>query len=334
MTSTELRGGAAAEVPPPRAFDVVVVGGGPAGLSAGLWAARYRRRTAIVDAGAPRNAATEATHGYLGWDGAPPDRLRAAALRDIARYPGLHLFDRCRVTGVRRRHDDLFVTLEDGGVLSARRLVIATGVRDRTPSIEGFDEHYGSNVFHCAACDGYETQGKHVVALGWSANVAGFAVGLLDWAASVTVVTNGARFEGDEQTRAALAAAGVPIVEASVASCDGVRGDLHGVTLADGRRLPCEVMFFSIGHDQRDPTAADLGCAINRDGCVVVDDTGAATVPGVYAAGDITPGLHLIQVAAASGTVAGIGAAQSLRGDRTVAWSPPPAPRPESVVHH
>jgi thioredoxin reductase len=171
------------------------------------------------------------------------------------------------------------------------------------------------------------------VVLGWNANVAGFAVGLLDWAASVTIVTDGMRFEGDGQTRRNVQAAGVEIVEAAVRRCNGRRGGLRGITLTDGRNLACEAMFFSIGHDPQDATATELGCATDGEACVVVDDEGATTVPGVYAAGDITPGMHLIQVAAAKGVVAGIGAAQSLRGDNSVAWSPNPAPAPDEVVH-
>lgn len=228
--------------------------------------------------------------------------------------------------------DDRFVLTVDGAEHEALRLILATGVEDAFPQVEGFFDHYGASVFHCPSCDGYEARGRNVVVLGWSEHVAAFTVTLLDWAASVTLVTDGRRFPGDEEQREALASYGVRVFEDVAERFVGTRGSLTGVTLRGGEELPCEMAFFSVAHKPRNALARMLGADTTPEGCVVVDADNQTTVPGLYACGDLTPGMQLIQVAAAKGAVAGINAAQSLRGERGAPLSPEPAPDPEGVA--
>ncbi|MBC7677369.1 MAG: NAD(P)/FAD-dependent oxidoreductase [Pseudorhodobacter sp.] len=306
-----------------REVDAVVVGGGAAGLAAALWLARYRRSVVVLDSGDYRAASVEASHGYLGRDPQKPMDLLARGREELLAYPTASLV-RGRADTAVRRADGCF---EVAGLL-AQRLVLATGVVDTFPSVEGFAEHYGASVFHCPACDGYEARDRDVVALGWDARLVGFSLTLLNWARSITVVTDGHAFEGDGGARGELAGHGVEVLERDAVRLLGSRGDLRGLCLDDGRELLTSLVFFSVNHTPQVDLAATLGCALDAEGYVVVDAQGQITVPGVYAAGDLTPGLQLVQVAAASGTVAGVGAAQSLLGSAGSPTAPRPGPAP------
>ena len=279
----------------------------------------------LVDGGERRNRWVERTHGYLGLDPVDPTTLIDRGCEALLVYPTAELVSD-RATSAQRREDGTFAVETAGGTLVARRLVLATGVEDRFPEVEGFFEHYGADVFHCPTCDGYEAQDKRVVAFGWSEDVAGFALSLLDWAAEVTVVTDGSAFEGDAACRAALHRHGVAVLEDDAEALLGQRGELEGVRLRGGTTIPCELAFFSIAHRPRTELAVLLGCALTEEGCIVVDAHGQTTMPGVYAAGDAVPGLQLVQVAAAQGAVAGVGCALSLRGEPAGPRAPAPAP--------
>jgi thioredoxin reductase len=312
-------------------FDAVVVGGGPAGLSAATWLARYRRSVVVLDSGEYRNRWVHRSHGYLGDDPADPMRLLERAREDLGRYETVQV-RRDRATAARRDDAGHFVVTTDAGELVALRLVLATGVVDQFPEVEGFLDHYGTSVFHCPTCDGYEARDRRVVVLGWSENVAAFALGLLDWAGELTVVTEDRPFEGEGRHRDALARHGVALLEDDAVAFEGERGDLCAVHLASGVRLPADLVFFSIAHHPRSDLAASLGCELTPEGCLVVDEAGCTSVPGVYAAGDVTPGIQLAAVAAGKGTVAGVSCAASLRGEAGATTSPAPGPDPASEV--
>jgi thioredoxin reductase len=237
------------------------------------------------------------------------------------------------VTRAQRADGEGFtVALADGSQLRALRLVLATGVQDAFPDLEGFDEHYGASAFHCPSCDGYDVQGQDVIAFGWDERLVGFATSLLDWARSVTVVTDGRRFAGDQACRTVLDRYDVALVETPARRMCGSRGELTGVELADGRVVPGSVLFFSVAHRPRTDLARMLGCRVDDDGYVAIDEQGETSVPGVYAAGDVAPGLQLVQLAAAQGTAAGVAAALSLQGEAGSPRSPRPAPDAVSEV--
>ena len=296
--------------------DVCVVGGGPAGLAAATWLGRYRRSVIVLDSSEQRNRWVTSSHGYLGADPADPADLLQRARDDLAKYATVQLLAG-KATSAQCSVDGLFsVTLETGGEVHARRLVLAMGVRDEFPDIPRFFDFYGRSIFHCPSCDGYETRGKAVVVFGWSEHVAGFARGLLDWAASVRVVTDGRPFDGDDVHRRQLSDLGIDVVEDEVVELCGADGDLAEVRLRHGGVVPCERAFFSIAHHPRTWLAEQLGCELTGEGCLSVDHEGRTSVPGVYGAGDITPGMQYIATAVADGTKAGTACALSLRDDQ------------------
>jgi thioredoxin reductase len=295
-------------------FDVVVVGGGPAGLSAATWLARHRRSVAVLDSAEQRNRWVDSSHGYLGSDPCRPEDLLERARQDLAAYPDVRIMPAKARKTVHDADGAFRVDLEDGSGLRAARLVLATGVEDEFPDLPGFFDHYGTSVFHCASCDGYEAKDRAVVVFGWSSHVPGFAAGLLDWAASVTVVTDGRVFEGEDEQRMALARLGVSMLTDEVVElCVGQDGLLEAVRLRDGGVVACQLGFFSIEHRPRTALAEQLGCELDGDGHVVVDEQMQTTVPGVYAAGDLAPGMQMIQAAAGQGAVAGSACGLSLR---------------------
>lgn len=302
--------------------DAVVVGGGPAGLAAASWLARYRRSVVVLDSRDYRNKQVEQSHGYLGRDPQAPSDLLAKGRQEVLAYPTAEIRF-AEATTASRRDDGLFTVGDD---LLAHRVVLAQGVKDAFPAVDGFFEHYGASVFHCPACDGYEARDRHVVALGWDAHLVGFATTLTNWARSVTVVTNGVRFQGDDECRTTLSDNGIALLERDAVRFVGTRGDLTGVELDGGEVLECSLALFSVAHRPRTELAVELGCELDDEGYVRVDGEGQTTVQSVYAAGDLTPGLQLSLVAAASGVVAGVGAAQSLFGRRGAPTSPEPAP--------
>jgi thioredoxin reductase len=314
--------------------DCVVIGGGPAGLAAATWLARYRRDVVVVDSRDYRAKDVERSHGYLARDPQRPVEFLQTAREQLLAYRTVSYLT-TTVAAAERIDDGTFlVRLADGSELAALRLVLATGVVDACPDLEGFADHYGASAFHCPACDGHEAEDRDVVAYGWDERLVGFASSLLNWARSVTVLTSGRSFDGDNACRLVLGRHDIEVVETPAVRLLGPRGQLEGVELADGRIIPASLFFFSVDHQPRVELARGLGCRIDDDGYVQVDDAGRTSVAGVFAAGDVVPGLQLVQVAAAKGVAAGVGAALSLQGEAGSPLSPSPAADAPGEVEH
>lgn len=310
--------------------DVVVVGGGVGGLSAAMWLGRYRRATLVVDSGDQRNLPSRGSHGYLTRDGVPPEELLELARRDAIAYEVVRV-ESGEVTSIHRAGDDFEVAIGDRHVL-AHRILLATGVSDVHPDIPGFDDLYGRAVFHCSCCDGFEARGQEVVAIGWGEHTAGYALDLMEWGARVTLVTNGETFEGDDVFRVALGRNNIEIVEERVIELQRDGTSMTGARLESGEIVSGTMAFFSIAHRPRVSLAQELGCDIDDDGYVEVDEHGRTSVEGVFAVGDVTPGEQLIQVAAAAGAIAGIACAMSLRGSESASQAPMPGPDPDEEL--
>lgn len=291
-------------------YDAVVIGGGPAGLAAAGWLARFRKKTLVLDSCEYRNRWVDKAHGYLGHDPVNPGGLLEAAHGQLAAYPNLTII--CTTAESAGAVEGGFRVTSGDGVFFARRLVLATGTRDAFPEIPGFFEHYGSEVFHCPVCDGYEAKDRKTAVLGWNDQVTSFAVELTNWAKTVTVVAQGNRIDHDDRVRERLGRHGVTLCEEDAVELLGKRGSLEGVRLESGEILDCDYLFFSLPEHPVNRLARLLGCELDEDGHVIVDRQGRTSVGGVYAAGDLTPGEQLIQVAAGEGTLAGVTCAESL----------------------
>jgi thioredoxin reductase len=294
-------------------FDVVVVGGGPAGLSAALVLGRSRLRVALVDGGTPRNARARELHTYLGRDGVPPLDLLQAGREEVARY-GV-AFHAGEATAVRREASGFRVHLAGGERLRCRRLLLATGVVDPLPRLEGIEELYGISVHHCPFCDGWEHRDERLAVYGRGAAGARFAVKLTRWSPDVVLITGGpSRLRlGERQLLEQLA---IPVRSEPIARLEGSNGKLRRVVFAEGEPLERDALFFGSRPRQRCDLAAALGCRFTNKGVVHTNHLQEAGVPGLYVAGDASRDVQLAIVAAAEGTKAGVAIVGDLERER------------------
>ena len=299
-------------------YDCIVVGAGPAGLSASLFLARYRHSTLTFHHNNPRNEYAHGIHGFLGHHGIPPAELLAKGREEVLEHGGRIV--EARVKGVERISADRFRVSTDRGndkeqTFEARRLLLATGLRDLTPDCRGFREFYGVSVHHCPDCDGYECRDQRVAVLGSGSKTAGFALGLLTWTNRVTLITGGDAGDMTAGDRAKLASFNIEVRDQSITALEGdsESNRLSRVLFTDGDTLESDALFFNLGTELASDLHELLGCKLDKEsGLVWVDQTQQTSVEGVYAAGDITPNSQLAIVAAAEGAMAAIHMHQSL----------------------
>ena len=287
-------------------FDVVVVGGGPAGLSAALNLVRARATVLLVDAGRPRNAATLRSHGYLTRDGVSPAELRSLGRAELAAYPDAQLLDRVNVTRIARL-DDGFLVETVGRTSASRRSVradtvlLATGLRETLPDLPSLRSYYGMSVFSCVACDAWDLRDAPLALIGQTHDLHERAVHLARWSDNLTVFTNGSPVLGDWQA-ADLVGRGIRVESAAIDDLVGHRGSVSGVRLADGRTIPITGGFVRpLWQPILDPLDG-IELELHPDGFVNADADGRTGIPGLFVAGDIaSPGPQQLIIAAGAG---------------------------------
>ena len=282
-------------------WDVIIVGAGPAGLSAALVLGRCRRRVLVIDSNRPRNAASHGVHAFLTRDGIHPRELRRIGREQLKPYRTVRVAART-ATKARRVANGFQLTLSDGSRRRCRKLLLATGVIDDVPKITGIQSMYGTSVFHCPYCDGWENRDRPTVAYGRSKNVVGFAINLRLWAPDVVVCTDGVRLAKTEIER--LKHAGIPWHRAPIARLQGKSGQLARVVFEDGNSIAREVMYFSSGQCQASDLAEQLGCGLTKKGAVATGEYEITNVRGLFVAGDASRLVQLAIVAAAEGAQA------------------------------
>jgi thioredoxin reductase len=293
-------------------FDVAVVGGGPAGLAAGVWSARYLHRVAVVDSGDPRNWETRGINGYLGLAGVTPAKLRGTG-RDECRQYGATLIDGLVLTAEKVDDEHFTLALHGGDRIHARRLLLAYGLRDVWPEIPGLARVYGANAHVCPDCDGYEARGKKVVVIGSGRRAVGLALNLTTWTDRIIICTNGKPPELDEPEYCEkLDALNIPVLTSAVQSVGYHKSSITGLELENGMQLDADKIFFTLAQYPSDDIGTQLGCARDSGGHIVVDDGMETSVRHVYAAGDLIPGPQLAIAAASDGAIAALHMHKSL----------------------
>lgn len=293
---------------PTPAFDAIIIGGSYAGLSAATQLARARRRVLVIDAGQRRNRFAQHSHGFLTQDGTDASVIAATGRAQLLRYPNVTWAEGL-AAGVRAQEAGFAVTLADGSRFHGQRLVLATGVSDELPPVEGLAQRWGRSVFHCPYCHGYELDAGQIGVLAVGPLSMHHALMLPDWG-TVTFFLNEA-FVPDADQLAALAARGVRIERTAVARIAGTAD----VVLVDGRVLPMAGLFVASTVHAASPIAGQLGCAM-EDGpmgsFVRTDAMKASSVPGVFCCGDMARGAGNVAFAVADGAMAGVAAHRSL----------------------
>ncbi|MEO7683147.1 MAG: NAD(P)/FAD-dependent oxidoreductase [Gemmatimonadaceae bacterium] len=292
-------------------YDVAVIGGGPAGLTAALWLARYLHSVVLVDSGDPRNWETRGINGFLGAHSIRSPELRKRGRADAEKYGAVLIDD--KVETAKKIDDDCYrLKLAKGDTIEARRLLLAIGIRDAWPNIPGLADCYGETAHVCPDCDGYETRDQNTVVIGSGEKAVGMALALTTWTDKIVICTNGEKPEMDVELLAKLKKLNIPVLQESVTCIKSKDGEINCMELADGMTLDCERLYFAIGQYPSDDLGAELGCARDDVGRIVIDERNHATVKNVYAAGDIAPGPQMAIAAAASGAIAALAIHHSL----------------------
>ncbi|MBX6767133.1 MAG: NAD(P)/FAD-dependent oxidoreductase [Actinomadura rubrobrunea] len=292
-------------------LDVIVIGGGPTGLSAALTLGRARRSTLVLDSGDYRNAPSAAVHNLLTRDGTPPSEVRRIAREQLKAYPSVEIRETAAEDAVASQEDGFEVRLADGSTVSARRLLLASGLTDELPPIDGLDRLWGRGAYHCPYCHGYELRDTPIAVLGGTPDRVELALHLRRFSSDIVLCTDGPP-AFDEGNMRLLETNGVTVATQRVARLHGGDDGLESVEFADGSVLARKAIFVKSVMRQRSPLPERLGCTLLDDGTVEINEFCQTSVSGVYAAGDMArratfpvPAAAVI-AAAASGTIAAI----------------------------
>jgi thioredoxin reductase len=285
-------------------FDVLIVGGGPAGLSAALVLGRCYRNVLLCDAGRQRNLSSPAIHGLLGREGLSPSSFLIEAREELSRYATV-LVGQTSVTDIVPAGGAFAFSCEDGTSGKASKVLLATGLVDELPKLAGIETLYGVSVHHCLYCDGFEYAAKPVAALGEGDKGAELAVMMKHWIEDVVACSGGTAISAKAARK--LEKHSIPLRSEAIQSLEGTNGKLTKIIFASGPDLPRAGLFFSTGCHQASDLSKRLGCQRNEKGGVVRNpDTEETSVPGVYVAGDVSRDVLLVAVAMAEGAEAAV----------------------------
>jgi len=292
--------------------DVIIIGGGPAGLSGALVLARCRRDIVLLDSAKGRNRFATEMHNYLSRDCIPPAEFLALARKDLSRYNVTCIDDEAVHAAVEQ--DSTFtVRTKSGQTLQARKLLLATGVRDLLPEIDGFMATYGKTAHHCPYCDAFEHKDRRMAAYGKGDAAIGLALSLRTWSDKVTACLDGEA--ADEKHLALARKNGIPVRTENVVRLAHESGALRAVHFDEGEPLEADALFFNTGQVQRSDLPRLFGCEFDKDGGVKTTDRQCTTIKGLYLAGDADKEVQFVIVAAAQGATAAVGINHELQNE-------------------
>jgi thioredoxin reductase len=274
-------------------YDAAIVGGGAAGLSAALVLGRSCRRVILFDDGRPRNAVATEMHGFITRDGTPPAEVLRIAREELRRYPGVECVS-AHVSEAKRDGDLFALRTREGAQVRARRVLLATGLYDALPEIDGLRERWGKSVFVCPYCDGWEVRDRRLAVIGIGDAAVGLAQELYQWSNDLLICTQGEGVRAQQQRW--IDAAGATVRNESITALTG-----EAIVFEGGSRERCDAAFLCAPLRQRYPLVDMLGCLVRENGEIAVDDRGRTSASGVYAAGDAVTTIHQVVLAAASG---------------------------------
>lgn len=283
-------------------FDVIIIGGSVAGLSTALTLGRALRNVVVIDCDSPCNQYTPESHNFFTRDGESPQALLSIARQQLQQYDNI-TFLSAKASAAEGQDGAFQVTAGDKTV-KGRKVVLATGLRDLFPEIDGFESCWGKSVLHCPYCHGYEVRDRPTAVL--ANGEAAYHLGTLihNWTKKLTVLTNGvSELRAEEQAR--LESFGITINERNIKRFFHHNGVLSSVVFDNEEQLPIEVIYASIPFEQQSDLCEQLGCKISSHHHIEVDDEQRTSIKGVFAVGDCTAQPRAISVASASGTKAG-----------------------------
>jgi thioredoxin reductase len=285
-------------------YDVIIVGGGPAGLNAAVVLGRCRRKVLLFDSGSYRNRYSPGMHNYLTRDDIAPTEFIKLSHKEIDKY-GVH-YKQKKVVEARKNEENFFVVRdEDGAKYYGKKMLIATGLTDKLPEVEGFKEMYGKSVFHCPYCDGWEVRDKKIGVYARNKEGWELALALKGWSRHVTLYTDGRKNVKPFQQEQ-LEANEILVDLRPIARIEGNEGNLEKIVFKNGEEQPCEAIFFVNGFTQQCNLAETFGCEMTQKGVAKANTHQQTNVSGLYVAGDVARDMHFVVVAAAEGAKAGV----------------------------
>ena len=288
-------------------IDCAIIGGGPAGLNAALVLGRAKRSTMVFDANQPRNAVTPESHGFLTRNGVKPDEFRALAAQEIRKYPSVTI-QQSLITAVRKQESSFEVVVNDRRAYRARTVILATGLKETLPTIDGIHDYYGKSLFSCPYCDGWELKDRPLVVISEGERIFHMAKIVWNWSRDLLICTNRHHVLTSEQ-KEVLHQKEIQVVEDRISTLVSKHGQLERIVFASQGERWREGGFAGTRLFQASPFGPGLGCEMNAHGGIVIDQLGRTSVPGVYAASDASidsPSQLIIAAAAGSRAAAGV----------------------------
>jgi thioredoxin reductase len=284
-------------------YDVIIIGGSFAGLSAALTLGRSKRQVIVIDDNNPCNKQTPHSHNFITQDGERPADIKRKAQEQVKHYPTVELYEGTAIAAS-KKSDFFEVNTSSGDTFTAKKLLFATGVTDIMPSIEGFAACWGISVLHCPYCHGYEVKDKRLGVMANAKMAFEYARLIHHWSKDMTLFTNGPSALSAEHTEQ-LQAHGIRIVEAEVSALKHEDGQLTEIILKNGKSYPLDALFSKAATRQHCNLPQELGCELDEQGLLTVDDFQKTTVHGIFAAGDSHVMFRSVGLAVATGIKAG-----------------------------
>lgn len=290
-------------------LDCAIIGGGPAGLSAALVVGRGRKQVIVFDDELPRNRVTQESHGFITNDGMTPFEIRRAGEADLQKYPNIKI-KRSKIVEIQKKEERFTLLTHEGDTFEAKKIILATGLQDILPEIEGIHDVYGKTLFSCPFCDGWELKDKALALIAENQRALHMAKLLSNWTKDLIVFTNGHVLA--EEDKVLLTAHSIQIIDVPIVSIDHDNGQLRSLQLANGETVKREGGFVASEFKQSAPFAEKLGCQMTKNAGIETDILGRTTVSGVFACGDNLGGPAQLVLAAAAGSQAGMGVIHEL----------------------
>ncbi|MCX2740703.1 NAD(P)/FAD-dependent oxidoreductase [Pontibacter anaerobius] len=284
-------------------YDVIIIGGGPAGLNAAMILGRSRRKVILLDSGKPRNRWARNMNGFLSSDGMAPKEFIKKGRAELAKY-NVELVN-VEVVSATHTKGNFVVDDKNGKVYRSRKLLLATGLKDTLPELEGVEEMYGKSIHHCPYCDGWESRDKAIAVYGPERHGIGQALAMTNWSGDVTLYTDGTNDLRHEDLEL-LKRNEVKVEREKIVRLEGADGMLQHIVLYNGEKRPQQAMFFSLGTDQQSDLGQQLGCEFTSDGVIKTRRLQHSNIPGLFVAGDAARDMQMVIVAAAEGAKAGV----------------------------
>ncbi|WP_440602171.1 NAD(P)/FAD-dependent oxidoreductase [Bacillus safensis] len=290
-------------------LDCAIIGGGPAGLNAALVVGRGRKQVIVFDDELPRNRVTQESHGFITNDGMTPFEIRQAGEADLQKYPNIQI-KRSRINDIQKREEFFTLLTHEGDTFEAKKIILATGLQDILPEIEGIHDVYGKTLFSCPFCDGWELKDKALALIAENQRALHMAKLLSNWTKDLIVFTNGHGLA--EEDKSLLTEHSIQVIDVPIVSIDHDNGELRSLQLANGETVKREGGFVASEFKQSAPFAEKLGCQMTKNAGIETDILGRTTVSGVFACGDNLGGPAQLVLAAAAGSQAGMGVIHEL----------------------